>query len=63
MIKIWFCCFIIFLNFIGYIFVVYDGCKYVFVYVIEDMVGYKLGEFVFICIFKGYVVDDKKIRR
>lgn len=53
----------IFLEFIGFMIVVYNGCEYVFVYVIEDMVGYKLGEFVFICIFCGYKKEDKKVKR
>lgn len=45
------------------IIVVYDGRKYVLVYIIEDMVGYKLGEFVFIRIFKGYKDDEKFNKR
>ena len=36
----------IFPSFIGYTFAVYDGRKHVPVYVQEDMVGHKLGEFV-----------------
>lgn len=59
-IKIWFCWFMIILVMLGYMIVVYDGCKYIFVFVFEIMVGYKLGEFVFICIFCGYEKDDKK---
>ncbi|PAI91220.1 30S ribosomal protein S19, partial [Staphylococcus aureus] len=35
----------IFPNFIGHTFAVYDGRKHVPVYVTEDMVGHKLGEF------------------
>ena len=35
----------IFPNFIGITFAVYDGRKHVPVYVTEDMVGHKLGEF------------------
>ena len=35
----------IFPNFIGHTFAVHDGRKHVPVYVTEDMVGHKLGEF------------------
>ena len=35
----------IFPNFIGHTIAVYDGRKHVPVYVTEDMVGHKLGEF------------------
>ncbi|EZZ12952.1 30S ribosomal protein S19 [Staphylococcus aureus Sau 194] len=53
----------IFPNFIGHTFVVYDGRKHVPVYVTEDMVGHKLGEFAPTRTFKGHVADDKKTRR
>ncbi|HCV0825448.1 30S ribosomal protein S19 [Staphylococcus aureus] len=53
----------IFPNFIGHTFAVYDGRKHVPVYVTEDMVGHKLGEFAPTRIFKGHVADDKKTRR
>lgn len=58
-IKIWLWVFMILLMMIGYMIVVYNGCIYVLVFIIEQMVGYKLGEFVFICIFKGYIRDKK----
>ncbi len=50
----------IFPNFIGHTFAVYDGRKHVPVYVTEDMVGHKLGEFAPTRTFKGHVADDKK---
>ncbi|EOC4758916.1 30S ribosomal protein S19 [Staphylococcus aureus] len=53
----------IFPNFIGHTFAVYDGRKHVPVYVTEDMVGHKLGEFATTRTFKGHVADDKKTRR
>ncbi|HDI1500484.1 TPA: 30S ribosomal protein S19 [Staphylococcus aureus] len=53
----------IFPNFIGHTFAVYDGRKHVPVYVTEDMVGHKLGEFAPTRTFKGHVADDKKSRR
>ena len=53
----------IFPNFIGNTFAVYDGRKHVPVYVTEDMVGHKLGEFAPTRTFKGHAADDKKTRR
>ena len=53
----------IFPNFIGHAFAVYDGRKHVPVYVTEDMVGHKLGEFAPTRTFKGHAADDKKTRR
>lgn len=53
----------IFPNFIGHTFAVYDGSKHVPVYVTEDMVGHKLGEFAPTRTFKGHAADDKKTRR
>ncbi|MCM3295898.1 30S ribosomal protein S19 [Staphylococcus capitis] len=53
----------IFPNFIGHTFVVHDGRKHVPVYVTEDMVGHKLGEFAPTRTFKGHAADDKKTRR
>ncbi|MBN6187497.1 30S ribosomal protein S19 [Aneurinibacillus sp. REN35] len=53
----------IFPDFIGHTFAVYDGRKHVPVYVTEDMVGHKLGEFAPTRTFKGHVDSDKKTRR
>ena len=53
----------IFPNFIGHTFAVYDGRKHVPVYVTEDMVGHKLGEFAPTRTFKGHAADYKKTRR
>ncbi|MGK8551835.1 30S ribosomal protein S19 [Staphylococcus epidermidis] len=53
----------IFPNFIGHTFAVYDGRKHVPVYVTEDMVGHKLGQFAPTRTFKGHAADDKKTRR
>ena len=50
----------IFPSFIGYTIAVYDGRKHVPVYIQEDMVGHKLGEFVPTRTFHGHVADDKK---
>ena len=53
----------IFPNFIGLTIAVYDGRKHVPVYVTEDMVGHKLGEFAQTRTYKGHGADDKKTRR
>ena len=44
----------IFPAFVGHTFAVHDGRKHVPVYVTEDMVGHKLGEFVPTRTFKGH---------
>ncbi len=53
----------IFPTFIGQTIAVYDGRKHVPVYVTEDMVGHKLGEFAPTRAYKGHASDDKKTRR
>lgn len=53
----------IFPQFVGHTFGVYDGRKHVPVYVTEDMVGHKLGEFAMTRTFKGHAGDDKKTGR
>ncbi|MDN4076182.1 30S ribosomal protein S19 [Fictibacillus terranigra] len=53
----------IFPEFIGHTLAVYDGRKHVPVYVTEDMVGHKLGEFAPTRTYKGHAADDKKTRR
>ncbi len=53
----------IFPNFIGHTIAVYDGRKHVPVYITEDMVGHKLGEFAPTRTYKGHDADDKKTRR
>ncbi|ALX49391.1 MULTISPECIES: 30S ribosomal protein S19 [Lentibacillus] len=53
----------IFPNFVGHTIAVYDGRKHVPVYVTEDMVGHKLGEFAPSRTFKGHSGDDRKTKR
>ena len=53
----------IFPDFVGHTFAVHDGRKHVPVYVTEDMVGHKLGEFVPTRTYKGHGKDEKKSRR
>ena len=50
----------IFPDFVGHTFAVHDGRKHVPVYVTEDMVGHKLGEFAPTRTFKGHAADKKK---
>lgn len=53
----------IFPQFVGHTFAVYDGRKHVPVYVTEDMVGHKLGEFAPTRSYKGHAGDEKASRR
>ena len=49
----------IFPSFVGLTFAVHDGRKHVPVYVTEDMVGHKLGEFAPTRTFKGHAGSEK----
>lgn len=50
----------IFPSFVGHTIALYDGRKHVPVYVTEDMVGHKLGEFVATRTYRGHGKDEKK---
>ena len=50
----------IFPSMIGHTIAVHDGRKHVPVYVTEDMVGHKLGEFVATRTYRGHGKDEKK---
>lgn len=50
----------IFPQMVGHTIAVYDGRKHVPVYVTEDMVGCKLGEFAPTRTFKGHAGTEKK---
>lgn len=50
----------IFPEMVGHTIAVHDGRKHVPVYVSEDMVGHKLGEFVMTRTYKGHGKDEKK---
>ena len=52
----------VFPNFIGHTIAVYDGRKHVPVYITEDMVGHKLGEFAPTRTFRGHGNDQKTKR-
>nr|P12731.3 RecName: Full=Small ribosomal subunit protein uS19; AltName: Full=30S ribosomal protein S19; Short=BS19; AltName: Full=BS17 [Geobacillus stearothermophilus]CAA38738.1 ribosomal protein S19 [Geobacillus stearothermophilus] len=53
----------IFPQFVGHTIAVYDGRRHVPVYITEDMVGHKLGEFAPTATFRGHAGDDKKTKR
>ena len=50
----------IFPEMVGHTIAVHDGRKHVPVYVTEDMVGHKLGEFVATRTYRGHGKDEKK---
>ena len=53
-VKTWSRASMIFPDFVGHTIAVHDGRKHVTVYVTEDMVGHKLGEFAPTLTFKGH---------
>ena len=53
-VKTWSRASTIFPDFVGHTFAVHDGRKHVPVYVTEDMVGHKLGEFAPTRTFRGH---------
>lgn len=50
-------------DFIGHTFAVHNGKKFIPVYVTENMVGHKLGEFSPTRTFKGHVAKSEKSGR
>ncbi|EDS76481.1 30S ribosomal protein S19 [Clostridium massiliodielmoense] len=59
-IKTWSRSSTIFPQMLGHTIAVHDGRKHVPVYISEDMVGHKLGEFVLTRTFKGHVDRTEK---
>lgn len=47
-------------DFVGMTFAVHNGKKFIPVYVTENMVGHKLGEFALTRVFHGHTPADKK---
>jgi small subunit ribosomal protein S19 len=45
---------------VGMTFAVHNGNKFIPVYVTENMVGHKLGEFSFTRVFRGHKREEKK---
>ena len=58
-IKTWSRSSTIFPEFIGHTFAVHDGRKHIPVYVTEDMVGHKLGEFAPTRTYRGHAGSEK----
>ena len=58
-IKTWSRRSVIYPNFVGHTFAVHNGREHINVFVTDDMVGHKLGEFVLTRTFSGHG-DDKK---
>ena len=50
----------IFPSCVGHTIAVHDGRKHVPVYITEDMVGHKLGEFVMTRTYRGHGKDEKR---
>ena len=53
----------IFPEMVGHTFAVYNGKKFINVYVTENMVGHKLGEFSFTRIFKQHTKKTKAAQK
>ena len=58
-VKTWYRSSTIFPQFVGHTFAVHDGRKHVPVYVSEDMVGHKLGEFAPTRTYRGHTANKK----
>lgn len=48
---------------IGYTIAVHNGREHIPVFISENMVGHKLGEFAITRNFRGHIKSDKKARR
>ena len=46
-------------EFVGHTFAVHNGSKFIPIYVTENMVGHKLGEFAPTRLFRGHVAEKK----
>ena len=62
-IKTWSRCSTILPDFIGLTIAVHNGKQHVPVYVSENMVGHKLGEFALTRTFKGHSADKKVVKK
>lgn len=58
-IKTWSRSSTIFPDMVGHTIAVHDGRKHIPIYVSEDMVGHKLGEFAFTRTYRGHVSEKK----
>lgn len=58
-IKTWSRSSTIFPQFVGHTIAVHDGRKHIPVYIVEDMIGHKLGEFAPTRTYRGHAGDKK----
>ena len=63
MIKTWSRASTVFPEMVGHTIAVHDGRKHVPVFISEQMVGHKLGEFAATRIFKGHPADKKAVKK
>lgn len=53
---------VIFPQMVGHTIAVHDGRRHVPIYITENMVGHRLGEFAPTRTFRGHIVKEKKVR-
>ena len=63
MIRTWSRTSTVFPDMVGHTIAVHDGRKHVPVFISEQMVGHKLGEFAPTRTFRGHIKDDRRSRR
>ena len=63
MIRTWSRSSTVFPEMVGHTIAVHDGRKHVPVFVTEQMVGHKLGEFAPTRTFRGHIKDERRARR
>ena len=61
-IRTWSRASVIFPQMVGHTIAVHDGRRHVPIYVTENMVGHRLGEFVPTRYFRGHIVRERKAR-
>jgi small subunit ribosomal protein S19 len=61
-IRTWSRASVIFPQMVGHTIAVHDGRRHVPIYVTENMVGHRLGEFVPTRYFRGHIVKERKSR-
>lgn len=62
-IKTWSRASTIFPQMVGHTLAVHDGRRHIPIYITENMVGHKLGEFAPTRTFRGHIRDERKMRR
>jgi small subunit ribosomal protein S19 len=62
-IKTWSRASTIFPQMVGHTIAVHDGRRHIPIYITENMVGHKLGEFAPTRTFRGHIVKERRLRR